>query len=153
VPQRKRRHLRLKQTSASVDDQGLWFPDSQPDTQGPGRAFTCARTLAWGERGSNAEEFRAAADHQLEAAAETSDNSPGYRALSCLNPSLARAIACHPPKANPLFSDFASITSSPPPCERKLPLILISEVLFMMLQMCYLQLTVLATYFSLKDTA
>lgn len=99
-------------------------------------------------------EFRAVEDHQLEAAAETSDNSPGYWALCRLNLSLARAIACHPPKANPLFSDFASIFSPPPsPDERKAPLILISDVLFMMLQMCYLQLTVFATYFSLKDTA
>lgn len=99
-------------------------------------------------------EFRALEDHQLEAAAESFDNSLGYWALCCLNLSLARAIACHPPKANPLFFWFHLyflFLLSPYKC--KAPLILISDVLFMMLQMCYLPLTVFATCFSLKDTA
>lgn len=75
-----------------MDDQGLQF----------GAAGDTVRTRAWGER-CKTKGFRAAEDHQLEAATETSNNSPGYRALWCLNLLLARVIACHPPKANPLF--------------------------------------------------
>lgn len=75
-----------------MDDQGLQF----------GAAGDTVRTRAWGER-CKTKGFRAAGDHQLEAATETWNNSPGYRALWCLNLLLARVIACHPPKANPLF--------------------------------------------------
>lgn len=127
------------------------------DDQGPqyGAAEDTVHTHAWGER-CKTKPFRAAEDHQLEAATETSNNSPGYRALWGLNLFLARVIVCHPPKANPLFSHSASIFSPPTPpapYECKAPLIFISDVLFTMLQMCYLQLTVFTTYFSLKDTA
>lgn len=108
LPQCKLRHLKLKQNSASMDDQGLWFLDSQTDIWGCRWDFCmCIHTHRHGVRERfKHKEFRAVEDHQLLAAAETSDNSPGYWALCCLNLSLARAIACHPPKANPLFSWF-----------------------------------------------
>lgn len=114
LPHCKLRHLKLKQTPASEDDQGLWFLHSQPDIRGCRRDFACARThthtgLGW-EKGSN-KEFWALEDHHLEAAAETFDNSLGYWALCCLNLSLARAIACHPPKANPLFFLISFLSS------------------------------------------
>lgn len=65
-----------------MDDQGLQF----------GAAGDTVRTRAWGER-CKTKGFRAAGDHQLEAATETWNNSPGYRALWCLNLLLARVIA------------------------------------------------------------
>lgn len=109
-----------------------------------------------GVRGAKPKGFRAAEDHQLEAATETWNNSPGYRALWCLNLLLARVIACHPPKANPLFFWLCLylLSAQPPaPYECRAPLIFISDALSTMLQMRYLQLTVFTTYFSLKDTA
>lgn len=113
-------------------------------------------THVHGVRGAKPKGFRAAEDHQLEAATETWNNSPGYRALWCLNLLLARVIACHPPKANPLFFWLCLylLSAQPPaPYECRAPLIFISDALATMLQMRYLQLTVFTTYFSLKDTA
>lgn len=108
-------------------------------------------TWAWVRERFKHKEFQAVEDHQYEAAVETSGNCPHYWALCCLNLSLAEAITCH--HQNLILFFLISPLSSLPPYECKASLILISDVLFMMLQVCYLQLTVPTTYFSLKDTA